>query len=263
MGSDGTVSVSEDLEVFLDRERFMEVLSRKKPTKWFWADMTDIFASWVPDEWIDECFAVMALTPQHVHQVLTKRSERMPIWATEAPRRVADIIRNGGAKFADGSMNLIRAFIADARNRITWWPLPNVWLGVSAEDQLRADERIPHLLRTPAAVRFVSFEPLLEEINTDKFFWRPITEKEAANLKEWGVAIPKVMRSDSIYQAIIGGESGPNHRTVPYSAIRSLWQQCRDAGVPVFVKQDAGPKPGMQGRIEDEVWASKEFPKLR
>jgi protein gp37 len=117
---------------------------------------------------------------------------------------------------------------------------------------------IPELLkcRDLATVLGVSFEPLLSELNAEPIMqYEPLHEhyKMTFGFNEWR----------GIDWAIIGGESGPNHRTVPYSAIRSIWQQCRDAGVPVFVKQDAGPKPGMQGRIEDEVWASKEFPKLR
>lgn len=66
-----------ETEVFLDEKQFEKILRRKKPAKWFWCDMSDLFSDWIPDEWIHRCFAVMTQTPQHVHQVLTKRSERL------------------------------------------------------------------------------------------------------------------------------------------------------------------------------------------
>src|SRR5262245_53283923 len=73
----GTGDPPGDRERFLDESKLAEVLRRKKPTRYFWCDMTDLFGAWVPDEWIDECFSVMGATPQHTHQVLTKRPERM------------------------------------------------------------------------------------------------------------------------------------------------------------------------------------------
>lgn len=144
-------------------------LRRKKPTTYFVNSMSDLFHEAVPDDWIDRIFAVMALCPQHTFQVLTKRSRRMRDYMTgENP-----LIRLHYAAAGDSSIAAlfrkhgnIYSLYLDAP-----WPLPNCWLGVSAEDQTRADERIPDLLATPAAVRFISAEPLLGPIDIGK--WLP------------------------------------------------------------------------------------------
>lgn len=127
----------------------LKPLKTRRPTMWFVNSMGDLFHEWVPDEWIDRVFAVMALCPQHVFQVLTKRSSRMRAYVENLPNRddlVADALAN------------------NIRHRVRA-PLPNVWLGISAERQQEADARIPDLLATPAAVRFVSAEPLLGPLN--------------------------------------------------------------------------------------------------
>ncbi|MDX1563585.1 MAG: DUF5131 family protein, partial [Gammaproteobacteria bacterium] len=103
-----------------------------------------------------------------------------------------------------------------------------VWLGVSAEDQARADERIPHLLETPAAVRFVSAEPLLGPVDFTRISSSPHGAMNALSL------LPGARRLDWI---IVGGESGRNARPFDLAWARSLVQQCHDAGVPCFVKQ--------------------------
>lgn len=130
----------------------------------FVGDMSDLFHADRPDAVIDRIFAVMALSPQHTFQVLTKRAERMRNYLTantgawdtgHACGRVAEIVER---------MRTDNRPVGPLPHREPgerWWPLPNVWLGVSAERQKEADERIPHLLATPAAVRFVSAEPLL------------------------------------------------------------------------------------------------------
>ncbi len=130
------------------------------------------------------------------------------------------------------------------------WPLPNVWLGVSVEDQEAADERIPHLLATPAAVRFLSCEPLIEEVDLRTDF-----------LRETGVDWPWGSRStDHIGWVIVGGESGPGARPCDLAWIRGIVGQCKAAGVPVFVKQGSGPRPGMPTG-DPELDALKEFPR--
>lgn len=167
----------------------------KKPRRIFVNSMSDLFHESVPDEWIDRVFAVMALAPQHQFQILTKRSRRMLAYMTEAsllPR----------LEFAMDQATLIQP-----GNRK--WPLPNVWLGVSAEDQVRYDERSRDLRLTPAAVHFFSFEPLLGQIVADY-------------LGEW---------------AIVGGESGPSARPMHPDWALSLRDQCAAAGVPFFFKQ--------------------------
>lgn len=120
-------------------------------------------------------------------------------------------------------------------------PQPNLWLGTSIENQAAADERIPHLLRVPAAVRFLSVEPLLgpvslsHHMNSKRGFFADVKEVESC-----GKVYPK--RSD-IDWVIVGGESGPGARPCDVAWIRSVVEQCKAAGVPCFVKQ-LGSKPG-------------------
>lgn len=117
-------------------------------------------------------------------------------------------------------------------------PPANVWLGVSVEDQQRADGRIPILRDTPAYLRLLSVEPLLEYVD--------IVRQTNPNCYDW---------------VIVGGESGLRRRDCGVAAIVNVVEQCRAAGVPCFCKQDCAPRPGRQGRIPDEIWRVKEFPK--
>jgi protein gp37 len=123
---------------------------------------------------------------------------------------------------------------------------PHILIGVSVEDQKRADERIPMLLKTPAAVRFLSVEPLLESVN----LFKPITVERLsgnpAQFWDW---------------TIVGGESGRDRRDCGATAIENVVAQCVNAGVPVYCKQDAALLSGRQGRISDDHWKRKEFPR--
>lgn len=189
-------------DVRLVPEKLSEPLRKKKPTTYFVNSMSDLFQADVPDSYIDRVFAVMALTPQHTYQILTKRAERMhdymhgrsktaEFWKTAA--------RESGYALEFRGMSLVP------------FPLPNVWLGVSVENQHFADERIPELLQTPAAVRFISAEPLLGPIDL-----------HSLDYLDW---------------VIVGGESGHGARLCRVEWIRSILEQCLAAGVPCFVKQ--------------------------
>ena len=142
------------------------------------------------------------------------------------------------------------------------WPLANVWCGVSCEDQPRADERITHLLRTPAAVRFISAEPLLSPIYLRRL---PMDggQPERFGYTAVGIYIDALGdisgHHDKLDWVIVGGESGPKFRACDVAWITAIVDQCRDASVPVFVKQDAHRLPGQQGRIPDEYFVH-EFP---
>lgn len=149
----------------------------------------------------------------------------------------------------------------------------NIWLGVSVENQKAADERIPQLLQIPAAVRFLSCEPLLEDIalpiprgaTTDAVkFPHGFGQWSKQRQEEWCHSMARatyIARCHTPFDwVIVGGESGKNFRQVPVEAIESVAEQCKAAGVPCFVKQDCGLLPGRQGRIPDEVWRMKQFP---
>lgn len=178
-------------------------LAWRRPRRIFVNSMSDLFHEGVPDQLIDQVFAVMALTPRHTYQVLTKRAERMRDYLSAA--RVA-------FRIDEACDDLMGRPGHDA----PFWPLPNVWLGVSAERPEEAMERLPALRATPAAKRFVSVEPMLAAI-----------EPELLGL--WGEA--------SIDWIIIGGESGPGARPFWAPWARSIVKAARAAGMAVFVKQ--------------------------
>lgn len=225
-------------------EKLTEPLSWKKPRRVFVNSMSDLFQEGVPDKFIDRVFAVMALARPHTFQILTKRAERMreyfsiqedallERWAAASMEQPLpldaisrDNLRDGSDRDEEETYTAERAW-SEIRNGD--FPLPNVWLGVSVENQHFADERIPLLLRTPAAIRFISAEPLLGPV--DLAFWlQPSGPEEASSgtYLDWVIA---------------GGESGSKARPFDLAWARSIVQQCADAGVACFVKQ-LGAKP--------------------
>lgn len=197
-----------------------EPIRWRKPRRIFVDSMSDLFHKNVSDEYIDRVFAVMALSPQHTFQVLTKRPERMRdymLGLSELGRwgrwlKSCAQIRPDGELFG--------------------WPLPHVQLGVSIEDQPAADERIPLLLATPAAVRFVSAEPLLGELNLRSFFAHSIRcEFGGHSMGHDPCHCPR------LHWVIVGGESGPGARPCLVESIRDIRDQCVAAKVPLFIKQ--------------------------
>ena len=199
----------------------------RKPRKVFVNSMSDLFHDHVPDIYIAGVFAVMARAPQHTFQLLTKRHGRMRSLVNEH----------------DFAARVIGA------DDIAW-PLPNVHLGVSAENQQWADIRIPALLDTPAAVRFVSAEPLLGPIDLRQSLklWTP--SEDAA----WQSVIPpfkpglgtigdgpmvtaRLNARDVLHWVIVGGESGPGARPMHPDWARGLRDQCQAAGVAFLFKQ--------------------------
>ncbi len=226
------------VEHYLDARKLQQVLDRKKPTKFFWCDMTDMFGAWVPNEWIAACFGVMAATPQHTHQVLTKRADRLPetfAWVSREAKAFAGTERaSAEAEFCAHRLWL-NGEIALGGPVSQPWPLPNVHLGVSAEDQQRANERIPHLLACPAAVRWVSAEPLLGPIDFEEFVWPTCIATREEHVREHDGGLWCDERS--IDWIVVGGESGPGARECSIEWLRSIVAQCKSASVPIFVKQ--------------------------
>lgn len=227
----GTSAYPHGFEVTLRPERLDQPLRWQRPRRIFVNSMSDLFHRDVPDEYIARVFAVMARAPQHTFQVLTKRPGRMrSLLAHEA--------------FADWVGSFVRVGYSGrwASNR---WPLQNVWLGTSVENQKWADVRIPQLLGTPAAVRFLSCEPLLGPLNlrTGRYAMPPDGEILGTSL-------------NGIDWVIVGGESGPGARPMHPDWARSLRDQCAAAGVPFLFKQwgewqDGSAGPGQRG--EDHV----------
>lgn len=172
-------------------DRLDDPLRWRAPRRVFVNSMSDLFHDDVPDDYIARVFAVMARAPRHTFQVLTKRAARMH-----------DYVRSHG-------------FVQ---------PLAHIWLGVSAEDQATADERLPLLLQTPAAVRWLSAEPLLGPLDL-----RPYLEPSGL---QWVVA---------------GGESGPRARPLQLAWVRAIRDACAAAGVPFFFKQVGGRTPKAGG----------------
>lgn len=224
-------------------------LKRRKPTTYFVNSMSDLFHPDVPDDVIDRVFAVMALCPQHKFQVLTKRSARMRTYLTgphcfRIADRILEIDRTSAA-----SLRAIAAINS-------MYPLPNVWLGVSVEDQVRANERIPDLLNTPAAVRFLSCEPLLGPVDLTRVFigeggldCAADAPSEWKSIKTLRFIVNSLIGAPSINWGkidwvIVGGESGPGARPMHPDWARSIRDQCAAAGVPFHFKQWGEWAPG-------------------
>jgi protein gp37 len=222
------------IDVFLDEEMLLAPLRWRRPRKIFVGSMTDLFADFVPDEWIDRIFAVMALCPQHTFQVLTKRSARMREYCAEAAKRIWPL----ACEVGQPGRALSRSLIAFGSP----WPLTNVWLGVSAERQKEADERIPHLLETLSAVRFVSLEPLLGPVDLNEVTPNPLIFNAIhgmSRLLDW---------------VIVGGESGPHARPMHPDWARSLLDQCVSSGCLFFFKQWGEWTPYIDRDRDDPDW---------
>jgi protein gp37 len=233
-------------------EKLAEPLSWKKPRLVFVNSMSDLFHRGVPNEYIAAVFGVMAATPWNTYQVLTKRADRLPGWF--------DWIANqhNGPSWACSYAATWDIYDANGKGddspfsdeqqdtaRFRPWPLPNVWLGVSVENQECADERIPYLLRTPAAVRFVSAEPLLEHIDFEHLdrgakcerCSGPVTLDARDGTERCGCGHVAAEDLPGLDWAIIGGESGPKARPFAMKWARSMIAQLRAAKVATFFKQ--------------------------
>lgn len=216
---------------------FLAPLGWRKPQRIFVNSMGDLFHESIPDRDIDAAFAVMALCPQHTFQVLTKRADRMREYLSEPLRHnsielAAEAIQRGPEWV--GGKHIFRPL-----------PFHNVWLGISAERQQEADERIPLLLQTPAAVRFISAEPLLGAIDLQRLTRKDERGMAQVNALGGEVRYPgcgsissKTFRGCKVLDwIIVGGESGPDARVFDVAWADLLIQQCRAAGVACFVKQ--------------------------
>lgn len=235
-------------QVRLNEDALTQPLRWRRPRGIFVCAHGDLFHPAVPDAWIDRVFAVMALSPQHTFQVLTKRADRMRAYALANLTNGCGLDREIGGRFL-AEFNKARRERRDLPAFAL--PLPNVWLGVSVEDQARADERIPDLLATPAAVRFVSAEPLLGAMDLTRvgtagpFPGGVFTHRHAlagaimeSHTPDGAMSVadipPGITRLDWV---IVGGESGPGARPMHPDWARQIRDDCAAAGVPFFFKQ--------------------------
>ncbi|MEU6054279.1 phage Gp37/Gp68 family protein [Streptomyces xanthochromogenes] len=253
----GHAAFPNGFDVQIRTDKVNAPLTWRKPARVFVNSMSDLFHDQVDQSWIADIFAVMAAARRHTFQLLTKRHARMrhllndAAWIDQVRSRALD----KGLPAADWA-----------------WPIPNLWLGVSVESQQWANIRIPALLGTPAAVRFLSCEPLLGPVD--------LTRLAAASKQQPGMVYDALGQRYGVpdrWQApttagidwvIVGGESGRNARAMHPDWARSLRDQCIAADVPFFFKQwgEWGPAPfivrvcdpdiGWQG-TDEELAAAK------
>ena len=241
----GLATMTKDGPRWTGEVRFIEKmldapLHWKKPRRIFVNSTSDLFHKEVSNEWLDRIFAVMALAPRHTFQILTKRAERMlDYFQTDPYQRIL-----AASNEFDGKRDRpAREHVISDPNVVPW---KHVYLGVSVENQAAADERIPLLLQTPAAVRWISAEPLLGPLDLSQFL-----------PGGWGCS-----GSGSIVSldwVVVGGESGPGARPFDLAWARSIRDQCKASGTACFVKQIGawpvyiGAIPGARFRLEDRA----------
>lgn len=255
-----------DYRFIVDKKKLLEPLRKRKPTRIFVESMSDAFGDWWPTSYIDQLYAVMALTPQHTYINLSKRPARRrdylndPAWYGRVAIAIDDL----------GLSPLFNGNRYEAKRALSHHvPLPNVIEGTSVSNQEEADEFVPILLATPAALRGLSCEPLLGPIDL-----RPKADANYQRLSEWygpngfdpnGSQPRRERRSDlfpNLDWVIVGGESGRKARPMHPAWARSIRDQCQAANVAFFFKQwgEFGPAlmPGVElargGGQPDVAW---------
>jgi protein gp37 len=220
-------------------DRLFQPLKWRRPRKIFVNSMSDLFHENVSASYLDKCFAVMALASRHTFQVLTKRPERMRAYFNQSTEREG--LHLPRSMFSEARVARVGESIAQMRHENIGanyiQPYSNVWLGVSVEDQQTFDERSALLRITPAAVRFISYEPALGPIDAglpDDLEWL-----------DWLIA---------------GGESGPKARLSHPDWFRSARDQCHAAGVPFFFKQwgEWSPIPDKPFTSKNYAWVARD-----
>ena len=245
----------------------------RKPKRIFVNSMSDLFHDQVPDAFLDEVFGVMAVAHAlygHTFQVLTKRHSRMRSYLTQTLRTLPGGYIGSTRKAIAGAAHrwaidrINAGALSDAIEHGTGWPLPGVWIGVSVEDQKWADIRIPALLETPAAVRWLSCEPLLGPVRLAD-----------VQMPQWGHAgshngvgtadCPRALHhhhdarcKHPIDWLVVGGESGPGSRPMHPDWARSLRDECRRAGVPFFLKQHGQYSAAWGEPTVGDIWLARD-----
>jgi protein gp37 len=245
-------------------------LKRRKPTTYFVNSLSDMFHESIVGceigrRFLAAMFGVMAATPQHTYQILTKRPDQAQLWfqwiAKESSAwAVAAKSRMAIGMTIDDSICRVEGMPARVHATCTGtfrqWPLRNVWIGASTENQAWVERRIPELLRVPAAVRFLSCEPLLGPLDLVTIPAPDWLDGEGGSYYHALLGFPYFRNGEpsggsgeKIDWVIVGGESGPKARPCDIAWIRSIVEQCKAAEVPVFVKQ-LGKHPVAHDGIE-------------
>jgi len=209
-------------KVTLRPDRLDQPLKWKKGRMIFVCSMGDLFHEDVPDEYIDRVFAIMAICRAHTFQILTKRPKRMADYS--------EALRFGKRKVCDAGcfgldMGLVGPLAVKKAMEDGW---PNVWMGTSVENQDAWHVRLPHILKTFTAVRWISAEPMLGPI-------------------DFGLLRNPDAERPYIDWIVCGGESGPGARPMKPAWARDIREQCREAGIPFFMKQ-------MGGKVKVSHW---------
>ena len=205
-------------------DKLNEPLKWKKPSRIFVCSMGDLFHEHVKTEWIDKVFLEMVSNSRHKFLVLTKR-----------PQRLLDYVSGEIRIHTTGFGGFGGPYFIKQKGPWNGKHFDNIWLGVTCENQQRADERIPILLQIPAAVRFVSLEPMLGPIDLSRYLPEPAD------------AIPFRLHDDVLQWSIVGGETGPGARPMHPDWVRSVRDQCQEAGVPFFFKRHGDYNKKAQG----------------
>jgi protein gp37 len=264
-----------------------------RPRTIFVNSMSDLFHPAVPFAFIDRVYAIMAMCGRHTFQVLTKRPERaVEYYATFDADCNTVSGSDGGFRLGcaagellDGAWihgpgkpyrKMIEQFICDTHDQPVPWPLPNVWVGTSIENQPMAERRMPELVKIPAVVRFVSFEPLLGPVDVSPWLYREL-DTESRNYLYDGTgghpdlypqAVEKASRTNVLQWAIVGGESGPDARAMHPAWARGLRDQMMRAEIPFYFKQwgewapfELGDDPGTHhtGWVKPDALASYDY----
>jgi protein gp37 len=212
--------------VFVEKE-IAALMKHKRPACVFVVDMSDILHPRVPDAWVDRICAIAWVCPHLTLQLLTKYPERLCSYMQQADwGEATNALTDQYHRRLEGPLYLTGEATP---------PLPNLHLGVTIENQRMADQRLPWLLRTPATVRYLSVEPMLEAMDLTPY-----------------------LTTGGIQYLIIGGESGSSgRRTMRLGWLESLVDQCREANVQVHIKQASASRPGTQGDIPHTLWGLK------
>jgi len=210
-------------------EHLADPLRWKRPRRIFVNSMSDLFHEELDDEQIDLVFAAMLLAPHHTFQVLTKRAARMRAYLENDD--LYERVLHAADRFRRERPELNQVGISNPATSPARW----IWLGVSVENQAAADERIPELLRTPAAVRFLSCEPLIGPVDLER--WTHRCSSCVCSSCPPGFDADTAMGQRRLSWVIAGCESGPGARACSVEWLRSLRDQCSSAGVAFFLKQ--------------------------